>query len=342
MNKKYKLIWSYLLVLISINITILVNNNINRHENDLPKIIQDINAGVVGAILTTIITLLLLNNQNETQENQLKNSVIYEEKLKLFNNFLNVLNKSMEDGNLTSAEMKNIIFNYSVIRIHISKESAHEIETIIQSINEEFFYVDENYIPRFDVVISFYTNICNVLRRELYTNQNNTSLHHYNLPNFSNIAFKKRALKLTIHKIEDAVDYYYKNRQIFYEDKEGYKLQFVLTKESIANLSVAYFMIKEILGELQIENFEERYLLNQYEINNKKYLGLFNVYYMYQNKQFATFGVSQKNRLYFKIKLEKESVFAFEPDTNVIEYKNNIKKDLSQYFSAQNNLQKKE
>ena len=64
--KRFKKYWFYLLLAISISLTILVINNIN--DQLIPKIIQDINSGVIGAILTTIITLILLSNQNESQE----------------------------------------------------------------------------------------------------------------------------------------------------------------------------------------------------------------------------------------------------------------------------------
>ena len=82
-HKKYKF---YLLLALSISLTIIVINNING-AIIIPQIVKDINSGVIGAILTTIITLILLSNQTESQENLTKTSVVYEEKLKIFNNF---------------------------------------------------------------------------------------------------------------------------------------------------------------------------------------------------------------------------------------------------------------
>jgi hypothetical protein len=58
-------------------------------------------------------------------------------------------------------------------------------------------------------------------------------------------------------------------------------------------------------------------------------LGIFNIYYYIGDRQIATYGLSEKNRLYFKIKLEKESVYSFESDaSNVQSYSANILKDL--------------
>lgn len=122
--KKFKNYWFYLLLALSISLTILVINNLNSLI--IPTVIKDINSGVIGAILTTIITLILLSNQTESQENLTKNSVVYEEKLKIFNIFLDTLNQCIEDGKLTATETTKIIHSFSVLRIHISKKKCNK------------------------------------------------------------------------------------------------------------------------------------------------------------------------------------------------------------------------
>lgn len=329
-KKRFGLLWSYLLVLSVISLTIFVINGMD--DSHLPKVINDINSGVVGAILTTIITLLLLNNQNDIQESQLKNSVIYEEKLKLFNDFLGTLNRSLEDNELTPSEMKNIIFHFSVIHMHISDRSAKSIEQYIQSINEEFFYVDENYIPKFESIIYLYNGICNVLRHELYQNDEAGPMDSFTFPNFKQIAFKKRSVKLPIKDIFLAVEYYQNNSKIYCEDKQGARIQFNISPGNIENLKAGFGMIKNIIDQMSNVKLEDRFLLNQQEINGEKYLGLFNWYIYFGSVQVATFGLSQKNRVYLKIKMEKESVYSFEPGENVYDFEENIKKELNNFI----------
>ena len=58
--KRYKKYWFYLLLAFSISLTVLILNDLNSPFIQIPKIVQDINSGVIGAILTTIITLILL------------------------------------------------------------------------------------------------------------------------------------------------------------------------------------------------------------------------------------------------------------------------------------------
>ena len=74
----------------------------------------------------------------------------------IFNEFLNILGKSLEDGKLTSNEIQNIIFSFSSLRIHISEKNSDEIEAAIKSINGELFYVDENGIADLDKYINLY------------------------------------------------------------------------------------------------------------------------------------------------------------------------------------------
>lgn len=334
MKKNLKPIWIYLTIGLLISLTILIIQNINGHEKDFPKIVFDINSGVIGAILTTIITLLLLSNQTEIQELQTKNSVIYEEKLKLFIEFLNTLSKSLEDGKLTPTEMKTIIFAYSSIRLHLSSEGAEKIEAAIKSIDGEFFYVDENQIPRFDKYIELFNSIINVFRQELYADKNTKPLPEFDFDNFKEIAFQRRSVKQPIYCLQDILNQYGQKRDILHTNKEGTTYQFKLSDDAFNCIKTAYEMIDEIHAKYPQVKISKRYLVNQFTINEKKYLGLLFVYYYAGEKQVATLGISEKNRVYFKIKLEKESVFAFEVESMIHGYKDNIEKDLVQYFKV--------
>ena len=329
--KRFKKHWFYLLLLFSISLTILIINDINDFV--IPKIIQDINSGVIGAILTTIITLILLSNQTESQENLTRNSVIYEEKLKMFNEFLMVLSRSLEDGKLAPIELKGIIFQFSMIRVHISIEGAKKIELAIQSIDEEFFYLDENYVPKFDRYIEFFTSICNVLRRELYHPQNDISLQPFTFDNFLKIAHQHRAVKLPIQSYDEVIVAYNNIKSIYIDDKKGNIIQFELNSDQIQKLTDAFYLIKRIFNGFSNRTIDVRFLLHKYNINGKVYLGALNIYYSEGATQIATLGVSQKNRIFFQIKSEKVRVFAFETETRVEEYGQNIKEDLVAFLS---------
>ena len=75
MNKK---LISVLTVLAVISISLLVFGMV--YQNQLPKIVEEINNSSIGAILTAIITVLLLSQQSSTEEIKEKNVKVFEEK----------------------------------------------------------------------------------------------------------------------------------------------------------------------------------------------------------------------------------------------------------------------
>ena len=63
MSKK---IYAWLGILLSISLSLFVLDKV--YEDALPKIIEEINNGAIGAILTAIVTVFLLQGQTATEE----------------------------------------------------------------------------------------------------------------------------------------------------------------------------------------------------------------------------------------------------------------------------------
>ena len=128
MTNRYKKLWYFLLLSLFISLTILVLDNLNSNRIEIPQVVKDINSGVIGAILTTIITLVLLSNQSESEESLQKRSVIYEEKLRIFNEFLRTLGESIKDGKLSKEELKVLIYGYALVKMNLTVENARLLE----------------------------------------------------------------------------------------------------------------------------------------------------------------------------------------------------------------------
>jgi hypothetical protein len=118
---RYKRLWYYLLLMLFISLTIILDN-FNTPGIEIPKVVQDINSGVIGAILTTIITLVLLSNQSDSEESLQKRSVIYEEKLRIFNEFLRTLSENIKDGKLSKEELKVLIYGYALVKMNLTRQ----------------------------------------------------------------------------------------------------------------------------------------------------------------------------------------------------------------------------
>jgi hypothetical protein len=330
--KKYKKTWNYLILALVISLTIIVINNINNHL--IPLIIQDINSGVIGAILTTIITMVLLSNQSENQELSTKNSVVYEEKLKVFNEFISVLGKALADGQLTSNEIQNIIFSFSCLRIHISERSSNEIEKAVKSIDSTLFYVDENGVPDIDKYVNLYTIITNSLREELYPDQEKKILNNYDFSNFRNISYIPRVKILPIVKFEEIIahlkNHQIRNNKIIHFSKDKPTKTFYLTITEIETFEIAYRFIEKLIAETH-KTIQIKYFINKYVIENTDYLTIPWIQFWYKNKHIATFGMSDKKGIHFsKLIPEYTLIFSLIPGEDITIYNEISKRQIDE------------
>jgi hypothetical protein len=330
--EKYKKYWIYLFLMLSISLTILVINNIN--SSVIPQIIQDINSGVIGAILTTIITLLLLSNQTESQENLTKSSVVYEEKLKIFNSFLETIGNCLEDGKLTAQETSKIIHSFSILRIHISTKNSKLLETAISSIDNSFFFFDENNVPNLNRLIELYNKITNVFREELYGTESKEQLNPFDFSNLKNVLYRQRLSILKPNNFNDLMGVLKSNSRILHT-KSGVTIVYQIDDEVIASLKLLYDFIEQIIGEISKE-ISFTYEINTKFINGEKFCGIPWIKIHYKNKNFAYFGLSETKRLMIGKNIpENKQVASLELfETNDLEiYRNQIFQEFKKIVS---------
>jgi hypothetical protein len=300
--RKYKQFWFYLLLSLSISLTILVINNISQQKG-IPPIIYDINSGVIGAILTTIITLILLANQTESQENLTKSSVVYEEKLKIFNGFLQTMGTCLEDGKLTAQEIQKIIHSFSILRVHISPESSKLLESTISSIDSSFFYVDENYIPNIERIIILYTTITNVFRKELYGDKVQDKLEPFNFYNFREILFRRRITKIKPNSFTELAEILKNNFKILHESSISKNtIVYDINEEIIHALRKFHDFIEQIASEID-PSIYLTYEINKNNINGTPYNGIPYTKLNYKDTYFGYFGLTETKRLLIGTKM---------------------------------------
>jgi hypothetical protein len=340
--KKYKKYWFYLLLSLSISLTILVINDIN--DQLIPQIIQDINSGVIGAILTTIITLLLLSNQTESQENLTKSSVVYEEKLKIFNSFLETIGTCLEDGKLTAQETSKIIHSFSILRIHVSFESAIKLEKTLSTIDNSFFYYDENNLPNLNKIIELYTNLTNVFRIELYGDKASQNLNTFDFENFKKVLYRKRLSIIKPNSFGDLLAELKRNSKIqFTNTKTGLTIVYEIDDELISSFVYLNNFMEKIVAEISNE-ITFTYEINRQIINNETYSGIPWVKLHYKNKYFAFYVISETKRILIsKIIPEKKQIASlefFEKD-NLDKYKQQIIREFQSLVLEINNKNNK-
>lgn len=92
---------------------------------------QDIWPRIVGAlfgvVLSAIITMLLLSGQTCNALEKERNTEIFKEKLKIYQEYLHALCKILKDGEITSEEAVELQFLTSYISLHTKSKSICEI-----------------------------------------------------------------------------------------------------------------------------------------------------------------------------------------------------------------------
>ncbi|KAE9537108.1 hypothetical protein A1D25_02675 [Ursidibacter arcticus] len=185
MSKK---IYAWLGILLSISLSLFVLNKV--YEDALPKIIEEINNGAIGAILTAIVTVFLLQGQTATEEERDKNLTVFEKKQEVYHQFLEKLKDIVEDGKVQIAlnkdpvdtidELKDLLFQLSYIQMHSTEETTkaifERVTHLIKKMNE-FMAAGEdkqklvaNYYASFSEELF---NIVAILKNDLYKTTSN-------------------------------------------------------------------------------------------------------------------------------------------------------------------------
>ena len=94
-------------ILFTISISIFIFNAI--YQGSVPKIVEEINNSSIGAILTAIITVLLLSQQSSSEEVKERNVRVFEEKSARFNTFINKLWDIWDDRVVSLEELNELI-----------------------------------------------------------------------------------------------------------------------------------------------------------------------------------------------------------------------------------------
>jgi hypothetical protein len=139
-KKKLGLIITGLGVLFVISLALMAFNHI--YQGAIPKIVEEINNASIGAIVTAIITVLLLSQQSESEEVKEKNSKIFEKKLEIYEAFLMELENLIQDDAISAKikstdskdKIKTLIFQLARIKMHTNPKNISKVFTDVSEI----------------------------------------------------------------------------------------------------------------------------------------------------------------------------------------------------------------
>ena len=91
-------------------------------------------SAILGAAITILITFLLLQSQDKSELSRTAKSKIYEEKLRIYQEYLQTLCNAIEDRQLSDDEKIRLQFQTSYIAMHTSDEHIANISKSVEEI----------------------------------------------------------------------------------------------------------------------------------------------------------------------------------------------------------------
>ena len=124
---------------------------------------------LMGVILTAVTTVVLLLGQTSSEEEKERNTKVFEEKINVYKEFLQIFCKIIEDGKIDKTNKIQLQFQLSYIAMHTKsehiKQISSQVKTIVLKLTDDKI---ENYMPQlFTIVQSF--------REELYGDKSKLS-----------------------------------------------------------------------------------------------------------------------------------------------------------------------
>jgi len=132
------------------------------------QISAQIMAALAGAVVTAIITMFLLLGQTSSEEKKERHAKIFEEKLLIYNGFLQKLCEVVNNLEISKQEEIELEFQVARIAMHTSSESinqvSEQVSKIIAGIKTQENQNGEMLTELFEIADTFY--------KELYGQEN--------------------------------------------------------------------------------------------------------------------------------------------------------------------------
>lgn len=93
-------------------------------------------AAVLGVIITAIITMILLRGQSDNDVERERASKVFEEKLRIYQEYLQTLYDVIKDGSLSDEEKMQLEFQTSYVAMHCSPCYIASVSTAVKKIIE--------------------------------------------------------------------------------------------------------------------------------------------------------------------------------------------------------------
>lgn len=100
-------------------------------------------AAILGVVITATITVVLLDGQSKKDQTAKRNSKIFEEKLRIYQDFLTTLYNVVKDHKLTEDEKLLLEFKTSLVAMHCKPKNLDSVSASVRKVISSFCPSDE-------------------------------------------------------------------------------------------------------------------------------------------------------------------------------------------------------
>lgn len=123
-------------------------------------------AAILGVIITAIITMILLRGQSNNDVQREKTSKVFEEKLRIYQEFLQTLYDVLKDNSILPYEEKmRLQFQTSYVAMHCDAKYIAKVSTSVRKLIE---YKCSNKLNEEDPLLSCLFDVVEAFRKDLY------------------------------------------------------------------------------------------------------------------------------------------------------------------------------
>ena len=151
-------------------------------------------SAISGALIAAIITLFLLKGQTEVEADREKDSIVFKEKLRIYQEFLSKLCDVVKDMEITAQEEIELQFQVSYVAMHTEPEA---IKTISKQVKDIVVDIKNNVGGKKNMLNQLFI-IADTLYKELYKKDYpyNRTDRVETITNFESLLFPKDGMRL--------------------------------------------------------------------------------------------------------------------------------------------------
>lgn len=184
---KYWLIWSVSLILCLFVVLLMTGNTIESKGIDTTgwKWYSELLSAALGAAIVTTVTFLLLNGQAKKESLVEQKKKVFENRLKAYEAFLELLRDVVVKNNITGEDEKRLQYSIATIGMHANTEELYKLSKNLKGITLKIKSEDAHNSSLWTEVI----NIVHMFQASLYVGEtfNEDSQLTKALCNFSNL-----------------------------------------------------------------------------------------------------------------------------------------------------------